>query len=51
MGTNGPVGVNHLAIYEAMRLYRIKNRQECFEKVVHLHSWWMEENQEKAGET
>lgn len=51
MDTNGPVGVNHLAIYEAMRLYRIKNRQECFEKVVHLHSWWMEENQEKAGET
>jgi len=49
IGMSGPMGLNHLAIYEAMRLYKIKNRQECFERVVRLHSWWMGENRKKAG--
>ncbi len=43
MGMNGPVDINHLAIHEAMRLYKIKRRQECFEKVLNLSRWWIDE--------
>lgn len=39
MGFNGPVGVNQMAIHEAMRLYKIKNRKACFEKVMVLCDW------------
>jgi hypothetical protein len=48
MGMNGPVDVNHLAIYEAMKLYRIKNRRECFEKVLILARWWIEKMTNKG---
>jgi hypothetical protein len=36
MGSGGPVAINQLAIHEAMRLYKIQNRKECFEKVLAL---------------
>lgn len=36
-----PIDVNHLAIYSAMDLYDIKNRRECFEKVMKLSKWWI----------
>ena len=39
MGASGPVDVNHQAIHEAMRLYRIRQRRECFEKVLLLCNW------------
>jgi hypothetical protein len=41
MGMNGPVSINHQAIHEAMKLYKIKNRRECFEKVLILSKWWI----------
>ena len=36
MGMNSPIGVKQGPIHEAMRLYKIKNRRECFEKVMFL---------------
>jgi hypothetical protein len=48
MGFNGPVSINHQAIYEAMRLYKIKNRRECFEKVIILSRWYIGEMAKKG---
>lgn len=42
MGFNGPVALNQLAIHEAMKLYRIRNRRECFEKVLRLSQHFIE---------
>jgi len=36
MGLRGPIDINHLAIHEAMKLYRIRERRDCFEKVLRL---------------
>ncbi len=47
MGFNGPVEINQQAIHEAMRLYRIRNRRECFEKVLTLSRWWINRMSEK----
>lgn len=47
MGFSGPVEINHQAIHEAMRLYKIRNRRECFEKVLTLSRWWIGEMREK----
>jgi hypothetical protein len=47
MGMNGPISISHEAIHEAMRLYRIKNRRDCFEKVLILSRWWIEKIREK----
>jgi hypothetical protein len=41
VGMGGPIDVNHLSIHEAMRLYGIKNKKECFEKVLTLSEWWL----------
>lgn len=49
MGVNGPVDINHQAIHEAMRLYRIKNRRRCFEKVIALSKWWIGVITNKGG--
>lgn len=35
-GFNGPVGLDQNAIHKAMDLYEIKDRRDCFEKVVAL---------------
>lgn len=43
MGPGGPVDLNHLAIHAAMDLYQIRNRRECFEKVLKLASFWISE--------
>jgi hypothetical protein len=48
MGMSGPVAINHQAVHEAMRLYRIRNRRECFEKVLTLSRWWIGEMREKG---
>lgn len=36
MGLNGAVALDQKAVHEAMRLYRINDRIDCFEKVVRL---------------
>lgn len=42
MSMNGPIDINHLAIHEAMRLYGVENRRECFEKVVKVSDYFLE---------
>ncbi len=36
MGT--PVDIIHMAVHEAMRLYEVRNRKECFQKVLRASS-------------
>jgi len=49
-GPKGPVDINHLAVHEAMKLYQIDNRQECFEKVIRLAAHFIEKMRMEAGE-
>ena len=42
MGPRGPVDINHLAVHAAMELYGIIDRRRCFEKVLKLSRWWLE---------
>jgi hypothetical protein len=42
LGSNGPIGINHLAIHEAMRLYGIRDKRNCFEKVLRLSGHFIE---------
>lgn len=51
MGSNGPVGINHLAIHETMKLYKVKNRRDCFEKVTFLERWWIGRMREESDKT
>lgn len=46
ISANGPVGLNHVAVHQAMELYNIKNRKDCFERVLNLGYWWIERNRE-----
>lgn len=39
MGMGGPIAINQLAAHEAMSLFKIKNRPECFKKVLQLSNW------------
>jgi hypothetical protein len=41
-----PIAINHLAIHEAMRLLKIKNRLKCFNNVCRLSSWWINQIKE-----
>jgi hypothetical protein len=36
VGMGEPVDLNHMPIHEAMRLYRVKDPETCFEKVLTL---------------
>ncbi len=47
MSFGGPIALNHSAIHEAMRLYRIKNRRLCFEKVLILGQYSISKMNEK----
>ena len=47
MSEGGPVAINHMAIHEAMRLLRVKNRLKCFGKVCKLTHWWLEQIRDK----
>ncbi len=49
MGSTGPVDINQLAIHEAMKLYRIKDRKECFEKVLILSAYFIEKSRIANG--
>jgi hypothetical protein len=44
----GVVDINHVAVHEAMKLYRIENRRECFEKVLRLAANFIEEMREQS---
>jgi len=46
ISVNGPVSLNHVAIHEAMNLYKVKNKRRCFEKILHLGNWWIQRNRE-----
>jgi thymidine phosphorylase len=46
----GAVDINHLAVHEAMRLYRIKDKQRCFEKVLTLANHILPMRREAATE-
>ena len=41
VGMNGPIDINHNAIHEAMKIFKIKKRQKCFEKLLILSQWWI----------
>ena len=47
MGNKGPIAINHQAIHEAMRLYEVTNKQQCFEKVLFLSQEWLARIREK----
>uniref|UniRef100_A0A6H1ZDU6 Uncharacterized protein n=1 Tax=viral metagenome TaxID=1070528 RepID=A0A6H1ZDU6_9ZZZZ len=49
MGFSGAVAINQTAIHEAMRLYKIEKRKECFEKLLTLGAWWIERLREDAS--
>ena len=42
LGPQGPIAVNQMAIHEAMQLYEIENKLDCFEKVLKLSSYFIE---------
>ena len=48
MGPNGPIDINHQAIHETMRLYEVKNKQQCFEKVLIMSQEWLTKMREKS---
>jgi len=50
MGPRGPVDINHLAVHAAMELYGIIDRRRCFEKVLKLSRWWLEETRQSDSE-
>ena len=48
MGNKGPIDINHQPIHEAMRLYEVTNKQQCFEKVLFLSQEWLIQIREKS---
>ena len=34
MGFGGPIGINQIAVWEAIEHYQIENKIDCFEKVI-----------------
>lgn len=50
MGAGGPVALNQLAVHEAMRLYKVQNHRECFEKVLALAAHCIEKINRQISE-
>lgn len=50
MGFNGPVAINQVAIHEAMKLYRIQDKIDCFEKVLSISAYFIEKLNRKMRE-
>ena len=50
MASGGAVDLLHEAIHRAMELYQVRNRRECFEKVLTLGRWWIPKVNEKKGD-
>jgi len=42
MGPGGAIAINQTAIHDAMKLYDIRDRKDCFEKLLILGAWWIE---------
>ena len=49
-GPKGPVDINQLAVHEAMKLYRIENKKDCFEKVLRLAGHFIEKARMESRE-
>ncbi|GFK95444.1 hypothetical protein NNJEOMEG_03307 [Fundidesulfovibrio magnetotacticus] len=49
-GMGRPVDINHLAVHEAMRLFRVRDAVDCFEKVLALAGERIAEMNEQAGD-
>ena len=49
-GMGEPVDINHLAVHEAMRLYRVRDRQDCFERVLAVSSHMLEKLAEERDQ-
>ena len=49
VGMSGAVAINQVAIHEAMRLYRVGDRQDCFEKVVMVCRAVLKADHEQRG--
>jgi hypothetical protein len=49
VGMNGPIGLNQQTIHEAMRLYGIENKRDCFEKVLRLGRHFVKEQHEEIS--
>lgn len=47
LSMSGVVDINQLAVHEAMKLYRIENRKECFEKVLRVAAHFIAEMREQ----
>ncbi|MFH2075120.1 MAG: hypothetical protein ABIJ57_07200 [Pseudomonadota bacterium] len=47
IGPGGPIEINQVAVHEAMRLYRVRQRRACFEKVMVLSRWWIDRLKQK----
>jgi hypothetical protein len=49
MTQNGPYAINQVAVHEAIRLYRVADKQSCFEKVLVLSRYFLQKERSKAG--
>jgi len=47
MGMNGPISINHLAVWKAIEKYGIQKERETFEKIIRLSSWNLNEMMKK----
>ena len=49
-GMGGPIAINQVAIHQAMDLYEIEFKQDCFEKVVNVGRKFLNDYNEKQKE-
>jgi len=47
MGGGGPVDINHLAVWEAIDRYRVKDAPGTFRKILVLSRWMIDRINEK----
>jgi len=48
MGNDGPIALMHGALHSQMELRKIKNREDCFDKVVFLSRYDLKKSREKG---
>lgn len=47
MGPGGPVDINHLAVWEAIDRYQVRDKAETFAKILTLSRWMLERINER----
>jgi len=47
MGAESAIDIMHEPIHKAMKLYKIKNKKECFEKVLKMSQFWLKSVRKK----